>query len=91
MTETPLNETGIEPLGLSPWVNEEKPAPAVTTKNITEIYKLCQDEVIKRLSQDPKESWRVPYIEEALKTHDYSGSSMELLASEVNKLVEKYF
>jgi hypothetical protein len=60
-------------------------------KNAAELYRICQDEVIKRLQDDPKNIWRIPYIEEALKNHKYEGSSMDFLAHETAKLMEKYF
>ena len=79
MTATVPKETGSES------------HPGEVRQNMAEILKICQAEVIKRLSEDPKNSWRVPYIKEALATKNYEGSSMELLAHEVNKMAEKYF
>jgi hypothetical protein len=96
---------------LSPWINEylnETKSTQVSDgkpfnltieqkqKGMAEVYRLCQDEVLRRLADTPdnlgrSQMWKVNAIKEDIKNKKTDTSAMTWLAKEVAAMVEKYF
>lgn len=102
------NEQNEYTVGLSPWINEYKtPGPIITeevsaptaeqkSKNTAELYKACQDEVLRRLANTPdrlgrSQMWKVNAIKEDIANKRTDSSVMDWLAQEVITMMEKYF
>ncbi len=94
-------------VSLSPWINEYKtPGPIVKTPQVAppetpqakqaELYRLCQEEVLKRLAETPdrlgrSQMWKVNAIKEDIANKRADSGAMDWLAKEVIAMMEKYF